>query len=62
VLYAPYNDYIYTAEASLFAAFTGTSTSDPLNAGPAIGRVRLGGGNNMQHKMRVRIVYSDIFK
>lgn len=62
VLYAPFNDYIYTTEASPFTAFTGISTSTPLNLGPAIGRVRLGGGSNTQHKMRLHIVYSDIFK
>jgi hypothetical protein len=62
VLFAPYNDYVYTTEASPYTAFTGTSTSTPLNVGPAMGRIRLGGGNNTLHKMRLHIVYSDIFK
>jgi hypothetical protein len=62
VLFAPFNDYIYTIENTLFTAFTGTSLSDPLNPGPAMGRVRLGGGSSVQHKMKLHIVYSDVFK
>jgi hypothetical protein len=62
VLYAPFNDYIYLAETSPFTAFTGTSTTTPLNPGPAMGRVRLGGGCNVLHKMKLRIVYSDLLK
>jgi hypothetical protein len=58
VLYAPSNDYVYTTESSIYVAYTGTSAG-PLNV-PAIGRVRLGGGNHSSHKMRLHIVYSDI--
>jgi Domain of unknown function (DUF4270) len=58
ILYAPSYDFVYAPETSIYPIYTGTSTG-PLNA-PAIGRVRLGGGNNTAHKMRLRIVYSDI--
>lgn len=58
ILYAPSNDYIYINETSIYTIYTGSSTG-PLNT-PAIGRVRLGGGSNTNHKMRLRIVYSDI--
>ncbi|WP_158638297.1 DUF4270 family protein [Panacibacter ginsenosidivorans] len=57
ILYAPSNDYIYPLETSIYQVYTGTS--GPLNT-PAIGRVRLGGGNSVNHKMRLHIVYSDI--
>jgi hypothetical protein len=63
ILYAPSNDYIYPTETSIYQVYTGTVSSAgtyvPLNA-PAIGRVRLGGGNSVNHKMRLHIVYSDI--
>ena len=58
ILYAPSNDFIYLTESSIYTAYTGTS-SGPLNT-PAFGRVRLGGGNHSTHRMRLRIVYSDI--
>jgi hypothetical protein len=56
VLFAPFNDFIFAAETSLVPVLTGSSTS-PLNF-PAVGRVRLGGGNNKQYQMRMHIVYS----
>ena len=60
ILYAPSNDYILPTETSPYYAYVYTgSTSGPLNA-PAIGRVRVGGGTNTTHKMRIHIVYSDI--
>jgi hypothetical protein len=65
ILYAPsVRDFIYAAETSILPAFTGVIASDgityiPLNA-PAFGRVRLGGGDNSIHKMRLHIVYSDL--
>jgi len=64
ILYAPsVRDFIYISETSLVSAFTGVVGSDgtyiPLNA-PAFGRVRLGGGGNSIHKMRLHIVYSDL--
>ncbi|CAN5568282.1 hypothetical protein BH10BAC2_BH10BAC2_27720 [soil metagenome] len=59
ILYAPSNDFIYPTKTSLYNNIYTGSSSGPLNA-PAIGRVRLGGGNNTNHKMRLRIVYSDI--
>jgi len=62
VLFAPFNDYIYTTENSPYAAFTGTSPANPLNPAPSMGRIRLGGGSSVQHKMKLHIVYSDIFK
>ncbi|MBG9377417.1 DUF4270 family protein [Panacibacter sp. DH6] len=58
ILYAPSNDFVYLTESSIYTAYTGTS-SGPLNT-PAIGRVRLGGGNHSAHRMRLHIVYSDI--
>ncbi|HWB25223.1 MAG TPA: DUF4270 family protein [Chitinophagaceae bacterium] len=54
VLYAPGNDFIYAAESSTKRA---PISSPPLNA-PAQGRVRLGGGNSISHRMRLHIVYS----
>jgi len=64
ILYAPsVRDFIYVSETSLVSVFTGAIGSDgayiPLNA-PAFGRVRLGGGGNSIHKMRLHIVYSDL--
>ena len=54
VLWAPYNDYIYPVET---AGFTLPISTPAINAA-GIGRVRLGGGSNAQHKMRLHIVYS----
>ena len=34
--------------------------SSSLGNSPAVGRVRLGGGNHSKHKMRLRIYYSDL--
>jgi Domain of unknown function (DUF4270) len=61
-LFAPFNDFIYYSELSPILIFTGYSTSStlvPLND-PAIGRVRLGGGNNSKYKMTLHIVYSEL--
>lgn len=58
ILYAPSYDFVYATETSVYPIYTGSS-SGPLNT-PSIGRVRLGGGNNTAHKMRLHIVYSDI--
>ena len=60
ILYAPSNDYILPTETAspLYSVYTG-STAGPLNT-PAIGRVRVGGGNNSAHRMRIHIVYSDV--
>ncbi len=55
VLYAPYyNEYLYATELSTHPYSIGTS---PINT-VACGRIRLGGGNNTQHRMRLHIVYS----
>jgi hypothetical protein len=54
VLWAPYNSYIYPIEQTIYTVPIATPA---LNAA-GIGRVRLGGGNNSQHKMRLHIVYS----
>ncbi len=58
VLFAPFNDFISSSETVPLPVYTG-SASSPLNF-PAIGRVRLGGGNNVSHKMQLHIVYSEI--
>jgi hypothetical protein len=61
-LFAPFNDFIYFSETSPSLIFTGFSTSSGLVSlnDPAIGRIRLGGGNNSRYKMRLHIVYSDL--
>jgi len=56
VLYAPGNDVIYAGEESSVRLPIYTS---PLNA-PAVGRVVLGGGNSVNHKMRLHIVYTTV--
>jgi hypothetical protein len=53
-LFAPYNQYIYPFKG---ASFTIPISSPVLNT-VGIGRIRLGGGNNTQYKMRLHIVYS----
>lgn len=60
ILYAPSNDYVLPLETSpsYGYAYTG-SVNGPLNP-PAIGRVRVGGSSNTQHRMRIHIVYSDV--
>lgn len=54
ILWAPYNYYMSDIEA--------TSAKYPISApalnSAAIGRVRLGGGNNTQYRMRLHVVYS----
>lgn len=63
ILYAPSNDYIYPTENALYQVYTGSASSSgapfPLNA-PAMGRIRLGGGSSVNHKMQLHIVYSNI--
>ncbi len=56
VLYAPFKELVYSSPTSLipFSLF-----NVPLNA-PACGRVRLGGGNSIVHKMKLHIIYSVI--
>jgi hypothetical protein len=54
VVWAPYNAYINPVEQTNFVLPIATPA---LNAA-GIGRIRLGGGNNTQHKMRLHIVYS----
>ncbi|MEP6683322.1 MAG: DUF4270 family protein, partial [Parafilimonas sp.] len=54
VVYAPYNQYIYPIEKTIYAV----PISSPSLNNVAIGRVRLGGGNNQNYKMRLHIVYS----
>lgn len=56
VLYAPGNDVIYAGEESSVRL---PIYSSPLNA-PAVGRVVLGGGNSVNHKMRLHIVYTNV--
>lgn len=58
VLFAPYSDYIYFSETSTFTVFTGNSNG-PINF-PAVGRIRLGGGNHSKYKMKLHIVYTNI--
>lgn len=59
ILYAPVNDYIAYTESSLYQASIANGTGGLLN-NPSCGRVRLGGGNNTNYKMKVHIVYSDV--
>lgn len=54
ILWAPYNYYLRPVENTIYAYPISTPA---LNAA-GIGRVRLGGGNNPQYKMRLHIVYS----
>lgn len=54
VLYAPYNEYIFPS--------VGSTTQLPLTSGAfntaGVGRIRLGGGNNSLHRLRLHIIYS----
>lgn len=64
IMFAPFDEFIYGSISTSSQFYTGLydgSTYKPLNY-PAIGRVRLGGGSNEAHKMRLHIVYSDIPK
>ncbi len=54
ILYSPFNEAIRIAEQQPVYR---TIAATPLNY-PGIGRVRLGGGNNTQYKMKFHIVYS----
>ena len=56
ILWAPYNYYITPIEATPYAY----PISSPALNSVAIGRVRLGGGNNTNYKMRLHIVYSPV--
>jgi hypothetical protein len=53
-LAAPYNQYIYTDSSFRYVV----PISSPALNTVAVGRIRLGGGNNSQYKMRLHIVYS----
>lgn len=59
VLWAPYNAYISDNLTDLRLNYVFPIASPALNP-VAIGRVRLGGGNNAQYKMRLHIVYSAV--
>jgi uncharacterized protein DUF4270 len=54
VLYAPYNQYLFPNDSTLYAL----PIASPSLNNVGVGRVRLGGGNNEQYKMRLHIVYS----
>ncbi len=54
ILYAPYNQYIYPIQTTVYSV---PIASPSLNT-VGIGRIRLGGGSNNQYKMRLHIVYS----
>lgn len=54
ILWAPYNYYLAPIETSAYLY----PISTPALNSVAIGRVRLGGGNNSNYKMRLHIVYS----
>lgn len=56
VLYAPYNQYIYPNDSTIYAV----PIASPSLNNVAIGRIRLGGGSNQQYKMRLHIVYSPV--
>jgi hypothetical protein len=53
-LTAPYNQYIYTDQTYTYAVPIAAPSLNTVG----IGRIRLGGGNNPQYKMRLHIVYS----
>lgn len=53
-LTAPYNQYIYTDSTYTYAVPIAAPSLNTVG----IGRVRLGGGNNQQYKMKLHIVYS----
>lgn len=54
-IFAPFTDAVPTSEFATFVV--PISGSGPVNP-VAAGRVRLGGGNHSQYKMRLRIIYS----
>jgi hypothetical protein len=56
ILWAPYNAYIHDSLADPYLY----PISTPALNSVAIGRVRLGGGNNSNYKMRLHIVYSPV--
>ena len=53
-LWAPYSGFIRGSETSPYFY----PISSPTLNYPGIGRIRLGGGNNAEHKMRLHIIYS----
>ncbi len=59
VLFAPFNDFIYASETATYLGSVSPSPGSPLNS-PATGRIRLGGGSSIAHKMKFHIIYSDI--
>ena len=59
ILWAPYNYNIYPIYPINSFPYTYPISTPALNS-VAIGRVRLGGGNNSQYKMRLHIVYSPV--
>ncbi len=54
ILWAPYNYYLYPSIDAIYS----TPIATPALNSVAIGRVRIGGGNNSRYKMRLHIVYS----
>jgi len=59
ILWAPYNAYIYPFLSLSLNPYSYPISTPALNS-VAIGRVRLGGGNNTNYKMRLHIVYSPV--
>ncbi len=59
ILWAPYNYNIYPTFPIAQFPYTYPISTPALNS-VAIGRVRLGGGNNSNYKMRLHIVYSPV--
>ncbi len=56
ILYAPFNETIRISEQQpVYRSISAT----PLSY-PGVGRVRVGGGNNSQYRMRLHIVYTEI--
>lgn len=57
VLSAPFADNVYASESfNTVIPIAGTGVLNPL----ALGRVRVGGGNHSQYRMRLRIIYTRI--
>ncbi|HRI22322.1 MAG TPA: DUF4270 family protein, partial [Panacibacter sp.] len=61
VLFAPFNDFIYASETSGLLGSIAPAAGSPLNSA-ATGRIRLGGGSSISHKMKFHIIYSEIPK
>lgn len=57
VLSAPFDDFVYAAEnVNTLIPIAGAGSLNPL----ALGRIRVGGGNHSQYRMRLRIIYTRI--